>query len=252
MPTANRRRFLPAAIALFTSQTFEDSELIIVDDGSDEVSDLVPNDPRIRYERLPMKHDIGTKRNIACELARGDLICHWDDDDWYASQWLQTLDRAMTESPSDIFGIDSPLFVDCERSEAWQYSNLSMGGRWLCGATLCYRKEFWRRHRFASVTKGEDTRFVLTACSAKISALKDFELFVGRIHPHNTCEKRPSGRRWHPWSLSRLRSIVGSAWDDIFGGINGVPSIHAPINGAAAIALGKSGEANGVRSRRVR
>ncbi|MBS1586159.1 MAG: glycosyltransferase family 2 protein [Bacteroidetes bacterium] len=27
---------------------------------------------------------VGRKRNIACEESRGDIIVHWDDDDWYA------------------------------------------------------------------------------------------------------------------------------------------------------------------------
>lgn len=41
MPTANRRRFVPAAIRMFLAQDYEDKELLIVDDGSDTVSDLV-------------------------------------------------------------------------------------------------------------------------------------------------------------------------------------------------------------------
>jgi len=27
---------------------------------------------------------VGAKRNLACDLANGDIIVHWDDDDWMA------------------------------------------------------------------------------------------------------------------------------------------------------------------------
>jgi len=83
----------------FLSQTVTDSELIIVDDGVESVSDLIPVNPRIRYVRLPNCSDtapkfygaspagrlsIGSKRNLCCSMARGEFILHFDDDDWSA------------------------------------------------------------------------------------------------------------------------------------------------------------------------
>ena len=46
----------------------------------------LPDDPRIRRERIAHGSSIGAMRNRACELARGEVIIHWDDDDWYAAQ----------------------------------------------------------------------------------------------------------------------------------------------------------------------
>ena len=48
MPTYNRRRFVPGAIAQFLRQDYLSSELVILDDGADLVGDLVPADPSIR------------------------------------------------------------------------------------------------------------------------------------------------------------------------------------------------------------
>src|SRR4051794_36348973 len=84
MPTYNRRAYVPRAIEYFLRQDYPNKELIIVDDGTDPVSDLVPADERIRYIRLNVKQPIGTKRNLACQEARGSIIIHWDDDDWHA------------------------------------------------------------------------------------------------------------------------------------------------------------------------
>src|SRR5258708_38752741 len=84
MPTAHRRRFVPGAIARFLAQDWPARELIILDDGDDAVGDLAPEHPAIRYIRAPRHTSLGAKRNAACAAARGDIILHWDDDDWYA------------------------------------------------------------------------------------------------------------------------------------------------------------------------
>jgi len=40
MPTANRREFIPQALALFAVQDYPHTELIILDDGEDSVAEL--------------------------------------------------------------------------------------------------------------------------------------------------------------------------------------------------------------------
>ncbi|HWU89495.1 MAG TPA: glycosyltransferase, partial [Kofleriaceae bacterium] len=84
MPTCDRRPFVPRAVRQFLAQRWPDAELIIVDDGERPVEDLVPAHERIRYLRLPARRSIGHKRNLACEAATGELVVHWDDDDWMA------------------------------------------------------------------------------------------------------------------------------------------------------------------------
>src|SRR6266567_7684949 len=84
MPTANRRQFARQAITYFQRQDYPSKELLILDDGQDCIQDLMPEDAAIRYTRLTGKRSLGMKRNLACEMARGDLILHWDDDDWMA------------------------------------------------------------------------------------------------------------------------------------------------------------------------
>jgi len=71
MPTHNRRRFVPQAIRCFLRQDYPNLELLIVDDGSDQISDCLPESSRIRYLRLDRKLTIGAKRNVACEQAHG-------------------------------------------------------------------------------------------------------------------------------------------------------------------------------------
>src|SRR5581483_6186815 len=84
MPTADRRHFVAHAIRHFLAQGHPRRELVIVDDGADSVADLVPADTRIRYLRLSARATVGKKRNLACAAAAGEIIVHFDDDDWSA------------------------------------------------------------------------------------------------------------------------------------------------------------------------
>ncbi|HEY4988196.1 MAG TPA: glycosyltransferase, partial [Opitutaceae bacterium] len=52
MPTYNRRRFAARALRCFLGQDYPEKELVIIDDGTESLEDLVPRDPRIRYTRL--------------------------------------------------------------------------------------------------------------------------------------------------------------------------------------------------------
>ena len=71
MPTFDRRRFVPGAIDCYRAQTYQHRELVILDDGTDPIADLVPDDPTIRYIRLTGRLSTGAKRNSACRAARG-------------------------------------------------------------------------------------------------------------------------------------------------------------------------------------
>jgi glycosyltransferase involved in cell wall biosynthesis len=65
MPTFNRRPFVPHALDYFLRQDYPRRELIIIDDGQDEIGDLVKDVPDVRYVRLHARASIGAKRNLA-------------------------------------------------------------------------------------------------------------------------------------------------------------------------------------------
>src|SRR4029077_14387633 len=100
--------------------------------------------PALRYLRTPRHRTLGLKRNAACEAAHGDLILHWDYDDGYAPHRIRTQVEALHASGADLCGIDRALFFDPCAPAAWEYVYPTGGAPWACGATLCYRREFWR------------------------------------------------------------------------------------------------------------
>ncbi|MBI3326603.1 MAG: glycosyltransferase [Nitrospinae bacterium] len=212
MPTYNRRAFVPQAIAYFLRQDYEPKELIVVDDGADSVADLMPRDPRIHYLRQHSRATVGAKRNLACEQSRGEIIAHWDDDDWHAPHRLWYQVEALLRSGADLCGINTLLFYDLHTGRAWQYTWLPNQRLWLSGSTLCYTRAFWARHRFANLNVGEDARFVWSARSEQMVVLPDATFHVGLIHGHNVAPKRTEGPYWQPYALDKIRQLLGDDW----------------------------------------
>jgi glycosyltransferase involved in cell wall biosynthesis len=213
MPTANRRRFVPEAIRLFLSQDHAEKELIILDDGEDAVADLIPDDPRIRYLRQARGALLGAKRNRLCAEAKGELIAHWDDDDWYAPWRLSCQVAEIVGGGVDLCGLDRVLFFDPATQRAWEYVYPVSGGLWVYGATLCYRKSVWQRQPFPEIAVGEDTRFVAELHGARVRGIAATEMYVGLIHAGNTGAKRTGEPTWRPQPLDRVARIVGD-WID--------------------------------------
>src|SRR5262245_16853127 len=84
LPTHNRRTFVVPAIKYFLRQDYQSKELIIIDEGATPIGDLTTIDNHIHYIRLDERIPLGAKRNLACRESRGEIIVHWDDDDWMA------------------------------------------------------------------------------------------------------------------------------------------------------------------------
>jgi len=213
MPTYNRRSYLPQAIRCFLRQDYPNLELLVIDDGSDSIGDLLPHDERIRYLRQPGKLRIGAKRNLACEAAQGEIIVHCDDDDWYPSHRITTQVSAMLTRHADISGTSRIFYYDAGNDHAWEYSYRARNGSWVGGNTLAYRKSFWERNKFPDIQIGEDSRFLSSRSSKTICDLSQPELCVASVHASNTSRKVTSGSFWHATASERIHELLG---DDRF------------------------------------
>jgi glycosyltransferase involved in cell wall biosynthesis len=211
MPTADRRPFVSRAVHYFLRQDYPAAELIVLDDGDAAAADLLPADPRIRYERLPQRAVLGTKRNLACEMARGDLILHWDDDDWSAPDRITRQAGVLTAAPGvEVCGLAALLFYDAVARQGWRYRYRLAGRAWVAGNTMCYRRGVWKRMPFAAVPEGEDTRFVWALEPRQVRALPEPDFFVGILHQRNTSSRRRRDPAWSSVDVEEIRRIMGA------------------------------------------
>ena len=88
MLTYNRPQLIGHAIGSVYAQTFEDWELIIVQDGSnpetaEQLKKWLVKEPRIRYFPRGKAGCIAEASNFGLEQARGEYIAILDDDDYW-------------------------------------------------------------------------------------------------------------------------------------------------------------------------
>jgi len=91
VPTWNRKERLEEAIASILAQTYEDYEIVVVDDGSTDGTrewiERHPN-PRLVYLRQENRGS-SSARNAGIRAARGELIAFLDSDDLWLPRKLE-------------------------------------------------------------------------------------------------------------------------------------------------------------------
>lgn len=207
MPTFNRRSFLPRALRCFLSQDYPNLELIVVDDGTDPIADLLPCDPRIRYYKLQGKQNVGTKRNFACEQARGEFVVHWDDDEWYEPSRVRRQIEALRNSQARISGTSVAFFYHETSGHAFRYCYQGGAPSWM--GALAYPRSVWIDRPFDSVPIAEDVRFIARIPASQRMDLKDPTLYVASIHATNTSPKVTTGSYWKPEPIETIWEIGG-------------------------------------------
>jgi glycosyltransferase involved in cell wall biosynthesis len=189
MPTANREKYVPFAIRYFLQQDYPNSELIIIDDGKESVAHLVPEHPLIWYYYTDPIGSIGLKRNYACEKSNGQIIVHWDDDDWHAENWISVQVHFLLSSGADICGIQHVHYYSPITNRFFtvlrQYEGMPNPMNWVHGATMAYKKSFWERHPLKDLQRGEDDDFIQNN-GAKLFIHDYRDGFVCLLHPKNT------------------------------------------------------------------
>lgn len=208
MPTRNRRAWAPLALRCWMEQempTYQ-RELVVIDDGPDPIGDLLLHCPGVRYVYLEGEHSIGAKLNLGCEMARGDVIALWADDDWHAPWRLSYQLTALTTTEAGICGCDSMLSWDVDRNDMWLYQFVpgrrTMG--YVCGGTMMFRRAFWQEQPFADSSNGEDTKFIQGR--TPILGTLDYGFYVASQHGGNTAPKtrefRQRSDNWRLWPES--------------------------------------------------
>jgi glycosyltransferase involved in cell wall biosynthesis len=204
MPVYGQREMVKIALTSFLSQDWPNKELIVIDDSPEEMRSLFAPVACVVYVHPPERMKIGPKRNVACRNASGKIIVHFDSDDWSAPNRITDQVNRLLKSGKAVSGYHSMLFWD--GAEAFNYKGCE---DYSLGSGLCYRKEFWRTHNFVSEDhrRWEDNVFVQAARNEnEIVAVDAGKLMVARIHPGNTCPKKPreNPRQWTPVDPSEI------------------------------------------------
>ena len=102
--TRNREELLPLAIESLIKQTYQNIEIVIVDDASSDntpivIDCLIKSDPRVISLRTEINIGPGGARNLGITKSKGDYIAIMDDDDIAYPERLEIQMEAMSKNP---------------------------------------------------------------------------------------------------------------------------------------------------------
>lgn len=108
VPVYNTEKYLPACLDSILSQSYQNLELICVDDGSKDNSiDILKNyaqkDPRV-IVKSKVNGGQSSARNLGLDIATGDYISFIDSDDFLSPGMYDELVSLMEEDGSDLSG----------------------------------------------------------------------------------------------------------------------------------------------------
>ena len=114
IPTHNRRDFVREAIASVLAQTYQDFEIIVVDDGSDDDTHAVVEEfsrasPVVQYV-LQSNQGVSAARNHGVTLSHGQFLAFLDSDDVWQPAKLERQIAFFTAHPE--------AFI-CQTEEIW-------------------------------------------------------------------------------------------------------------------------------------
>ena len=196
MPCRGRTELTAQALQCFLMQTWLNKELIVIDDSEQPAFPVAPSAPGIFYWALPGHKTVAAKRNLAVGRAHGEVIVHWDSDDYSAPGRITDQVERLATWGAEATGYHSMVFMDQERRRAWKYHGALDTA---LGSSLCYRKDFWQKHPFPpGLDVGEDGWFVRQT-HGKIVAVDAGQMMFARNHRDNTYKRKMIDRhRWEP------------------------------------------------------
>lgn len=190
-PTKNRKIFFELAINNFITQDYPKDKLewIIIDDGEENITTLLPKDDRIKHIKLKVDKKshltISKKRNMGFSHSSGQIIIHMDDDDYYLPSSISTRVKVLLYYKER--GIEC---VGCERFGCHDLENdtsfIIDKNNELAEASMGYFRSFIETRKFEDrIVKGEGKIFC-RGRRKQIMKLPFEFIFISFTHGKNT------------------------------------------------------------------
>lgn len=251
VPVYNTVSYLPQCLDSLLSQTLKDIEILLVDDGSTDGSDLICDEYAKRDIRIHVFHKenggLASVRQYALEHASGEYFISCDSDDWVESTIYKEMYEKAKAEDADMVLCD--FFYNYSDGRQVQANNIPTGcsqdallrdvlTRRITGATWnkLVRTDIYRRYNLSwekGVNLGEDVFmfFKLLQYPLRVSILpKPFyhyrRILGGNTYTNNlTFSSFKQAERIHVWKVAHIdqakygREMFTSTLDYAFIGI---------------------------------
>lgn len=173
VPVYNTERFVRSCIESILNQTFEDIEVILIDDGSEDQSGSICDAYGKKDNRVRVIHqaNIGLSgaRNRGICAAAGKYLCFVDSDDCIVPEFCEEMYEMMEACECDFCACQYEKFEQEneaafgkkeKNTEFWCVTNAEyLEKQMACGFSACaklYRREIFQKNRFYSGKIHED------------------------------------------------------------------------------------------------
>src|SRR3989338_7896786 len=218
IPTYNHGWALPACLDSLGAQTFQDFEIIIMDDGSTDGTETIvkeyirshKEEPRIRYLKIDHR-GAPTARNTGARQSRGEFLLFADADLILKADMLQKLQTTLENHPEASYAYSSFRF-------GWKkFLSQPFDAAALRQNNYIHTTALIRRQHFTGfderLTRFQDWDLWLTMLEQNhIGAFVDEELFIARVNQVGISRWRP--RLWYRlWAVTeRWTGLAPASW----------------------------------------
>lgn len=113
-PVYNAEPYIKKCLNSILTQTFQDWELILIDDGSLDRSGIICDEYAAKDSRIVVIHKknggVSAARQTGLDTAKGEFVIHVDPDDWIEPTMLQELYAKAVSKDADVVICD--YYVD--------------------------------------------------------------------------------------------------------------------------------------------
>lgn len=208
LPVFDGERYLERAAESLLAQTYQDFELIVVDNASSDGTEaigraLAARDPRVRYVRNETNIGAAPNFNRAFELSRGEYFKWAAHDDLCAPELIERCVSALDTDPDVVLAYPRTRIIDADDEPKEDYPSIEgvqsddpverfrtlvgMGHKRFEIFGLIRREALRRAGPMGSYASGDCVLVVRLALQGRFTELPEF-LLLAREHPEQSMQ----------------------------------------------------------------
>lgn len=136
----NAEQFLQRCLDSLSAQSFQDFEVVIIDDGSTDKTAQIAEKHAQKDSRFfvvhQANHGVAAARQAGLDRVNGEYVIHADADDWLEPEMLKELNTCALETGADMVICDFLLHRSETRTELWEHVFPSLDAKTVLGEML--------------------------------------------------------------------------------------------------------------------
>lgn len=185
-------------------------EIIIIDDGDNNIQHLLPKFNNIKYFKYHKKHTISWKRNQAVKMSSYDIIAFMDDDDLYPSDsLLYRISHLIHSNKSCIFCSTIGCYDIFNNTSIIHSTSIfeSLENK-VSEATLTFYKTFWIEKNFNNNDIFNEGKYFIQNRTHLCKDVSFSNIIIQLIHKTNTITKNIKNYNQNGFIFYKDKNII--------------------------------------------